>query len=85
MSSERRRKEDGEAELVRRLGSGRRGDFEEVARVLFGRHYEPLVDALRRWFARLDAGAAEEIAVDALMRLFEAPGRYDPEVGMLQT
>lgn len=85
MSRERRRAGGDEAELVRQLGRGRRQEFEEAARVLFRRHYGALVDGVRRSFARLDAGTAEEVAVDALVRLFEDPERYDPEISALQT
>ena len=56
-----------------------------AARALFRRYYGPLVESVRRRFPGLDAGVPEEVAADALVRLFEAPEIYDPEIAALQT
>lgn len=85
MSAEDRADAVAEAELVKRLRSGEQETSEEAARLLFQEHFERLVAGLRRDFRRMALADLEEVASDALMRLFERPERFNAGVASLHT
>jgi RNA polymerase sigma-70 factor, ECF subfamily len=72
-------------EIVEGLRSPEREGVEAAARLLFEKFYRSLVDELSRPPGFVCSADAEEIAADALVRLIEQPGIYDPARASLQT